>query len=300
MSMDATQPGSGRPATAKGRRGSTSIDLITILGLILAVGGIVGGLIMEGGEIGEILQPSAAVIVFGGTLGALFVTTPTRVLRNAARAAKLVLVHPEISPRSQIEAIVRYATRARRAGITSLDNDLDAIDDPFTKKALMLAIDGADKREIQAMMELEIDLEEQHYADVSRVFASAGGYAPTIGIIGAVLGLMQVMKNLSNIEEVGHGIATAFVATVYGVGIANLVLLPAGNKIRARAQASRHIRELTLDGICGIAEGMNPKLLRLKLEAYETHWTASRPKTAAGGKRTAAEAVPESAPAGGD
>lgn len=287
------------PEPRRGR--STSIDFISVLGLIVAAAGIVGGLLMEGGEIREILQPSAAVIVFGGTLGALFVTTPRRVLMNAARAAKLIVVEPEISPRKQTDLIVGYAMKARKTGIMSLEEDLNASGDPFTSKALMLAIDGADRREIQAMMEIELDLEERHYADVARVFASAGGYAPTIGIIGAVLGLMQVMKNLSNIEEVGHGIATAFVATVYGVGIANVALLPAASKIRARAQATRQIRELTLEGICGIVEGLNPKLLRLKLQAYENHWgAASGQNQAAHAMRPAGAAVPQSNPAGGD
>jgi chemotaxis protein MotA len=133
---------------------------------------------------------------------------------------------------------------------------------------LNLAVDGTDLQELRRMMELDISLEEQRGEAEARVYEAAGGYAPTIGIIGAVLGLIQVMKHLANIDEVGHGIAVAFVATVYGVGAANLFFLPAGGKLRSRLQAGVEIRELMLEGVLGIAEGLNPKLIRTRLEAY--------------------------------
>jgi len=129
-------------------------------------------------------------------------------------------------------------------------------------------LDGTDLDDIRKMMELEVVVEEHRGEDEAKVFEAAGGYAPTVGIIGAVLGLIQVMKHLENIDEVGRGIAVAFVATVYGVGSANLFLLPAANKLRSRVQRATQIRELMLEGVISIVEGLNPKLIRTKLEAY--------------------------------
>ena len=150
----------------------------------------------------------------------------------------------------------------------SLEQEAFAIEDPFLKKALTLAVDSTDLLEIRKMLELEIDLDQHHVDAEAKVFECAGGYAPTVGIIGAVLGLIQVMKNLANIDEVGHGIAVSFVATVYGVGLANLFLLPAAAKIKARIHAETQHKELIVEGVAGIVEGMNPKLIRVKLESY--------------------------------
>ena len=158
--------------------------------------------------------------------------------------------------------------RRARTGWFRSRQEAEKIADPFLRKALNLAVDGTDLQEIRKMLELEIDLEAEHAEAQAKVFEAAGGYAPTIGIIGAVLGLIQVMKNLANIDEVGHGIAVAFVATVYGVGTANLLFLPAANKIKARIQAGKQRKELIVEAVSGIVEGLNPKLIRLKLEAY--------------------------------
>jgi chemotaxis protein MotA len=167
-----------------------------------------------------------------------------------------------------VEELIVFATKARKQGIVSLESDANQVADPFLKKALNLAVDGTDLEELRAMMELEIDLHEADAEAAARVFDCGGGYSPTIGIIGAVLGLIQVMKNLTDITEVGHGIAVAFVATVYGVALANVFLLPAGSKIRGRAGIDRRYRELIPDGMIGILEGANPKLIRNKLDAY--------------------------------
>ena len=276
--MASTSSPEGKPKEKAVARGTYRLDMASIVGAALAAGGIIGGMVLEGGRIREILQPTAAMIVFGGTLGAVLVTTPLRVLRNAARKFTDIFREPRECPGDSIERLVEYATKARKNGIVSLENELTVIDDPFLKKALTLAVDGSDVKEIRSMMDLEIHLEGQHYDDAARVFSSAGGYAPTVGIIGAVLGLMQVMKNLTNIDEVGRGIATAFVATVYGVGVANIFFLPAGNKIRARFQAARQVKELTLRGVVSIVEGVNPKLLRVNLEAFVNHWEAKKPE----------------------
>ncbi len=284
---------SERPRPAQGTHGAGGgrPDVATLCGLGLALGGILGGLILEGGTIAEILQPTAAMIVFGGTLGAVMVATPLHVVLAAFRELFSVFFEKQQSPDVVIEEIIGYATKARKNGIVSLEEEAEAVQDRFLRKALTLAVDGTDLQEIRKMMELEIALEEQNAEARARVFEQAGGYAPTIGIIGAVMGLIQVMKHLANIDEVGKGIAVAFVATIYGVGSANIFFIPSANKIRARMHATSRIRELMLEGVAGIVEGLNPKLIRSKLEAYvqSAQPAGAAKKAPAGEKRAAAK-----------
>lgn len=250
------------------KTGGTRPDLATLGGLVLAIGGILAGLLMEGGKIKDVAQITAAMIVLGGTIGAVMVTTPLPVLLRAAKKMGTVFFFGSKPLAGTIDDIIGYAAQARKQGIVSLEQQAGAIADPFLRKALNLAVDGIDLSQIRSIMELEITLVEQDGDAEAKVFESAGGYAPTIGIIGAVLGLIQVMKNLANIDEVGRGIAVAFVATVYGVGTANLFFLPAASKIRARVKDEVRRRELMLDGVLSIVEGLNPKLISTKLEAY--------------------------------
>jgi len=275
---------------AKSKAGGKRPDLVSLGGLALALGGILTGLILDGGKLKDIQQFSAALIVLGGTIGAVMLTTPMSVLLGAAGKIGAVFFETTHSAASVIEEIVGYATQARKQGIVSLEAQAAAIHDPFMRKALNLAIDGIDLQQLRSIMELEITLLEQRGEAEAKVFEAAGGYAPTIGIIGAVLGLMQVMKNLANIDEVGHGIATAFVATVYGVASANLFFLPAAAKLKARVKDAVHIRELVLEGVLSVVEGMNPKLIRTKLEAYA-------PQKEAAGKKAKAQAEPAGKPA---
>jgi chemotaxis protein MotA len=257
------------PAPPKKKaKGGSRPDIATLLGLVLSVGGITGGLVLEGGKIGQILQPTAAMIVFGGTIGAVMITTPMSVLRNSFKWMMAVFFEKASSADAVVEEVIGHATKARKSGIVSLEQDAMQAEDPFLRKALNLAVDGTDLQEIRKMMELEMELEEKRAEAAAKAFEAAGGYAPTIGIIGAVLGLIQVMQHIANVDEVGKGIAVAFVATIYGVGVANIVFIPAAGKIRARAHASAEIRELMLEGVSGIVEGLNPKLIRVKLEAY--------------------------------
>jgi chemotaxis protein MotA len=249
-------------------RGNPKADLATISGVVIACTAVLGGLLMEGGQIRDILQVTAAFIVIGGTLGAVLVSTPLAVVVGAVRRFGNVVFDRGRSPNALIVEIIGYATKARKNGLVSLEFEAAKIEDPFLRKALNLAVDGADLQEIRKMMDLQIEIEEQHAMAEARVFECAGGYSPTIGIIGAVLGLIQVMKNLANIDEVGRGIAVAFVATVYGVGLANIFLLPAANKIKARIREDTERKELMLEGVVGIVEGLNPKLMRGKLDAY--------------------------------
>lgn len=280
---------------AAAKKSGAKPDLATLGGLILAIGGILGGLVMEGGKVRDVAQITAAIIVLSGTIGSVMVTTPMHTLIGAAKKLILVFMDRDQSPHAMIEEIITYAAKARKSGIVSLEQEANAIQDPFLRKALNLAVDGTDLDVIRKTMELEISLEEHHGEAEAKVFEAAGGYAPTIGIIGAVLGLIQVMKNLANIEEVGHGIAVAFVATVYGVGTANIFFLPAGNKLKARLQKVIQNRELMLEGVAGIVEGLNPKLIRSKLEAYTrqeaTQKPAKEPKAAKAAAGAAAPAA---------
>src|SRR5581483_1695247 len=255
-------------ANSKNRRRSSRPDLATLGGLLLGVGGVLAGLLLEGGRIRDVAQITAALIVLGGTIGAVMITTPLAILSSAVRRLPQVFFDRGPDEHAAVGEILALAAKARRSGIVSLEEDADEISDPLLRKAMTLAIDGADLQQIQEMMELEISVLEQRGEAEARVFEAAGGYAPTIGIIGAVLGLIQVMKDLANIDEVGRGIAVAFVATVYGVGSANLFFLPAAGKLRARLQDLIRVRELIQEGVAGIVEGLNPKLIRLKLEAY--------------------------------
>jgi chemotaxis protein MotA len=263
-------------AAKGGNKGGSRPDLATIGGLVLAVGGILTGLMMEGGKIRDVQQFTAALIVLGGTLGAVMVTTPVAVLMRAAGKLGSVFFSRTQAPDSVIEEIIQYATQARKQGIVSLEQQAASIQDPFLRKALNLAVDGIDMNQIKSIMELEISIMEQDREAEAKVFDAAGGYSPTVGIIGAVLGLIQVMKNLANIDEVGRGIAVAFVATVYGVASANLLFLPSAGKLRSRLQEEVRNREVILEGVLAIVEGLNPKLIRTKLEAYQKKGAAAK------------------------
>lgn len=245
-----------------------SLDKASFGGIILAVGGILAGLLLEGGNLGQILQPTAAIIVFGGTLGAVMLQFPLPIVLLAFRQLGLVFVNPHRDPESTIRLLAQYAQKARREGIVSLDAELPEIDDPFLKKSLMLAVDGTEPQELRKMMELELDNQAEYEEQVPQVFESAGGFAPTVGIIGAVLGLIQVMQHLDKIDEVGRGIAVAFVATIYGVGSANLLYLPAAGKMKLRIREAQILREMTLEGVASILEGMNPRMLETKLLGF--------------------------------
>lgn len=244
------------------------MDLGTVLGLLIAGGTILLGLFLEGGQIGQILQPTAGLIVFGGTLGAILVQFPFPVVLTAFKSVATIFFVPKSNPLTIIQEIVTIARKARREGMVSLDNDLENIQDPFLRRSLMLAVDGTEPDELRKIMELELEKQGEHEDNVPKVFESAGGFSPTIGIIGAILGLIQVMQHLDNITEVGRGIAVAFVATVYGVGAANLILLPAAGKLKIRLDEEQIIHEMMLDGVISILEGMNPRMIELKLFSY--------------------------------
>jgi len=244
------------------------VDKASWGGVVLGLGGIVGGLLLEGGSISQVLQPTAAMIVFGGTTGAVLLQFPLPVVLTAVRRLAHVFFQPNLDPGGKVQGLVEYAKRARREGIVSLDAELDQIQDPFLRKSLMLAVDGTEPQELRTLMELDLDNQAECEEKIPQVFESAGGFSPTIGIIGAVLGLIQVMQHLDKIDEVGRGIAVAFVATIYGVGAANLFLLPVAGKLRIRIREEQVLREMTLEGVVSILEGMNPRMLETKLLGF--------------------------------
>lgn len=244
------------------------VDKSSIGGILVALLGIGAGLVLDGGNLTQVIQPTAALIVLGGTLGAVMVQFPLPVVLQAFRQLKYVFFNPKSESDALIQNLVRYSIKARKEGLLSLDAELAKIQDPFLKETLMLAIDGVATEDLRKMMELQLDYRGEKDERVPKVFEAAAGFAPTIGIIGAVLGLIQVMQHLQDIGEVGKGIAVAFVATIYGVGSANLFFLPWAGKLRIRIREQQVIQEMTLEGILSIAEGINPRTLEMQLNRY--------------------------------
>jgi chemotaxis protein MotA len=244
------------------------VDKSTVGGIVLALGGIALGLVLDGGKLIQVLQLNAALIVLGGTIGAVMVQFPPRVVLSAFLQLRDVFFDRSPHPETLLQNLLRYAYKARKDGILSLDAELAKIQDPFLKDSLMLAIDGLKPAELRKMMELQLDYQAEKDERVPRVFDAAGGFAPTIGIIGAVIGLIQVMQHLQDISAVGKGIATAFVATIYGVASANLLFLPCAGKLRIRMRERQVIQEMTLEAVVAIVEGTNPRALELQLGSY--------------------------------
>ena len=239
-----------------------------IIGVVVALATILIGNALEGGHLGSMLGGPAAMIVLGGTIGAVLVQYPLATIAAALRAAGSTFKKPARTATEVIEELVDYANRARRDGILALEKVAETAPDPFLRKALMMAVDGVDSQTLRETLEVSIGHEEEHGEDAAKVFEAAGGYSPTVGIIGAVLGLIHVMSNLSDISAVGQGIAAAFVATIYGVAAANIVFLPLGGRIKLAVREQTALREMTLTGVIAIQSGLNPKLVRDRLSQY--------------------------------
>lgn len=247
------------------------MDKASVCGALLAIAGIVAGLLIEGGHLSQILQPTAALIVFGGTLGAVLLQFPLHVVVAAFMSMARVFRAPGPKDEHLIGTLVAFANRARREGLISLDEELPRIEDPFLRHSMMLAVDGTEPNELRNIMRLTIDSVTEREERLPSVFESAGGFSPTIGILGAVLGLIQVMQHLDNIQEVGRGIAVAFVATIYGVAAANLFFLPFAGKMRLQIHDEHQRREMMIEGVISILEGINPRMLEIKLNSFVDH-----------------------------
>jgi chemotaxis protein MotA len=244
------------------------MDILSIIGVIVALGAILGGNILEGGHTSSLIQLSAFVIVGGGTVGAVMLQVPLHTFMRSMQMSSWVFKPPRQQPQEAIEKIVSWSNIARREGLLGLENIAEQEPDLFARKGLQLLVDGNEPEVIRGI--LEVDLESQEYRDVqaAKVFEGMGGYSPTIGIIGAVMGLIHVMNNLADPSLLGAGIAVAFVATIYGVGLANLFFLPVANKLKGLIHVQTRFREMLLEGVVSIAEGENPRNIETKLNGY--------------------------------
>ncbi len=244
------------------------MDITSLVGLIIGLGAVIGGNLAEGSHIGAILQPTAFVIVIGGTIGAVILGFPGEALKSAMSGTKRVFGQETKNIPQMISDIVTLAYKARREGIIALEEDAQKSKDPFIRKALTLLSDGMDSKHLEETMEIEMGIIEHERESGAKVFEYAGGVAPTIGILGAVLGLIHVMQNLTDPSKLGSGIAVAFVATVYGVGFANLVFIPIGSKIKIKTKAAMMYYEALLQGILSVQNGDNPRMIEEKLKGF--------------------------------
>lgn len=244
------------------------MDRLTIIGIIVAVLAIFGGQLLEGGALTALLNPAAFVIVIGGSIGAVMVQTHAKTFRQAIKIFIWVFKAPVQPMEAGIKKVSHWSHLARREGLLGLEKSIDPSQDPYILKGLNMLVDGNDPEAIRCAMYVEHDVTIKRLLSASKVFESLGGYSPTIGIVGAVLGLIHVMGNLANPELLGRGIATAFVATIYGVGFANLFYLPIYHKLRAVIADKSQYMEMMLEGISCIAEGENPRVIEMKLEGY--------------------------------
>jgi chemotaxis protein MotA len=245
------------------------VDFLSLLGLVLAVVAVLVGAVLKGAGIQALLSAAAFMIVVVGTIAAILVQTPYKVMKHAVQILPWVIRPPNYDGPQLIQTLVDWSSAARKQGLLGLEPMLnnDQLDD-FLRKGLQLVVDGSEPETVRSIMEVELSSREHAETRAAKVFEGMGVYAPTLGIIGAVLGLMAVMQNLADPTKLGHGIGAAFVATVYGIGLANLVFLPIANKLKTVVQAQSQIREMMIEGLIAIAQGDNPRVIEIKLQGY--------------------------------
>jgi chemotaxis protein MotA len=244
------------------------MDKISLLGLLFGLMAIVLGQVLEGGHVSSLVQPTAFLIVIGGTLGAVMLQSSPKSFLLGVRMVRWVFSPPRVVPADLIRQVVQWSHVARKEGLLALEAQIPAMQDPFVRRGLQLLVDGAEPDGLREVLEVEIGTFETQMRLAARIWESAGGYAPTIGILGAVMGLIHVMENLSDPARLGSGIAVAFVATIYGVGSANLIFLPIAKKLMAVIQQLAAVREMYVDGLVGIANGDNPRMIESRLHGY--------------------------------
>lgn len=244
------------------------LDRISLVGLLVGLVAIIGGQLLEGGHIGSLAQPTALVIVLGGTLGAVMLQSPYQTFVEGLKMVKWVWVAPVVNYEQLITQMAQWSQISRREGLLALERYTGQVKDSFSLKGLQLLVDGADPDHLRNLLEVEIDAFEERLKQGAKVWEAAGGYSPTIGILGAVMGLIHVMENLSDPSKLGAGIAVAFVATIYGVALANLVFLPVAGKLKAHIRRMVVLREMFVDGLGGIATGENPRIIENRLRGY--------------------------------
>lgn len=244
------------------------MDILSIVGIIGAIGAILTGMTIEGGNVSSLINLPAFIIVFGGTIGAALLQSPLKLIKKALKMFPWLFNPPKQNLAEQSEKIVSFSMQARKNGLLGLEPQIEVEEDPFMRLGLQLLVDGCQPVVMRDILELELSSIESNELQAAKVFEAMGGYAPTIGIIGAVLGLIHVMQNLADPASLGAGIATAFVATVYGVGSANLIFLPAANKLKTQVLALSQGREMLIEGFNSIAMGENPRIIEIKLSSY--------------------------------
>lgn len=244
------------------------MDFTTLVGIVIGVVCVLAGQALEGGDVGSIVQLTAAVIVLGGTAGAVVTQFPPAELRNALAQARHAFFETPHQLEPLVGHLVRLARKSRKEGLLPLEDEARREKDPFLKNALLALVDGLDSHQLRAMLESRIEQEQRLLEPGPRLFEAAGGYAPTIGILGAVLGLIHVMHNLSDPAKLGEGIAVAFVATVYGVGSANLIFLPLARKLETKVARDLRRKELIVEGICAVHEGLSPPVIERRLKSF--------------------------------
>jgi chemotaxis protein MotA len=247
---------------------SSDMDRISPIGIFLAFAAILGGQALEGGHLSSLLQVTAFVIVIGGTLGAVMLQSSPATFVAGVKLLPWVFKPPETDFREMLNRMGQWSNTARRGGLLALEPSIDTQPDAYTRKGLQMLVDGAEPAVLRAALELEIDSFEDTHRQAAKVWEAAGGYAPTVGILGAVLGLIHVMENLSDPSKLGAGIAVAFVATIYGVGSANLLFLPIASKLKALIARQARFKEMVIDGLEAIANGENPRNIEMRLEGY--------------------------------
>jgi chemotaxis protein MotA len=246
------------------------MDIISVIGILLGLTAIVGGQILEGGHLGSLLQVTAFLIVIGGTLGAVMLQHTLRVFLDGLTMLKWVIQPPKAVPNETLTTLLDWSHLARRGGLLALEPLIDQQQDLFYRRGLQMMVDGAEPEVLRETLEMELQGFESHQQSAAKVWQAAGGYSPTIGIIGAVMGLIHVMENLSDPSKLGSGIAVAFVATIYGVGSANLFFLPVSSKLRYHVDRLIRQKEMYIEGIVAIANGENPRMIEAKLQGYLT------------------------------
>lgn len=244
------------------------MDVLSILGIVIGFSALIGGNFIEGGTWQALLNGPAFLIVCGGTVGAAILQTPRSHLQRAWLMLRWVIFPPPHSFTRAIASVVSWSTAARREGLLGLETLAETERDAFARKGLQLLVDGSEPEAIRRVLETEMLVTEHRDLDAIKFYESMGGYAPTIGIIGAVMGLIHVMRNLADPNELGPGIAVAFVATIYGVAFANLLFLPVANKLKMCVHEHSQYRELLIEGIISIAEGENPRTIEMKLNGF--------------------------------
>lgn len=244
------------------------MDLMTIIGLVLAFGALIGGSILKGAGVSALWGPAAFVIVILGTMAAILVQTPGPVVKHALKMAKWLFKPPVQDGHKLIEKIIEWSNISRKQGLLALEGSVEAESDPFLKKGLQLLVDGTEPDTIRTVLEVDVETKEHFDTQGAKFYEGMGIYAPTLGIIGAVLGLIAVMKNLADPSKLGHGIAAAFTATIYGIASANLFFLPFAAKLKSVIGRQTAMRNLVIEGLISIAQGENPRNIEAKLSGY--------------------------------